>query len=37
MTMLRAEIEVGEEIIQQSISELKLLDEELLQDRGQMV
>ena len=37
MTMLRAEFEVEEEIIQQSISESKLLDEELLQDRGQMV
>src|SRR6202162_1370982 len=37
MTMLRAEFEVEEEVIQQSISESKLLDEELLQDRGQMV
>jgi circadian clock protein KaiC len=37
MTMLRAEFEAEEEIIQQSISESKLLDEELLQDRGQMV
>jgi circadian clock protein KaiC len=37
MTMLRAEFEVEEEIIQQSISESKLLDEELLRDRGQMV
>ena len=37
MTMLRAEFEVEEEIIQQSISESKLLDEEVLQDRGQMV
>jgi len=37
MTMLRAEFEVEEEIIQQTISESKLLDEELLQDRGQMV
>ena len=37
MTMLRAEFEVEEEIIQQSIAESKLLDEELLQDRGQMV
>lgn len=37
MTMLRAEFEVEEEIIQQSISESKLLDEKLLQDRGQMV
>lgn len=36
MTMLRAEFEVEEEIIQQSIAESKLLDEELLQDRGQM-
>lgn len=37
MTMLRAEFEVEEEVIQQSISESKLLDQELLQDRGQMV
>ena len=37
MAMLRAEFEVEEEIIQQSIAESKLLDEELLQDRGQMV
>jgi circadian clock protein KaiC len=37
MTMLRAEFEVEEEIIQQNISESKLLDEELLQDRAQMV
>jgi circadian clock protein KaiC len=37
MTMLRAEFEVEEELIQRSISESKLLDEELLQDRGQMV
>ena len=37
MTMLRAEFEVEEEIIQQSISEKKLLDAELLQDRGRMV
>jgi circadian clock protein KaiC len=37
MIMLRAEFEVEEEIIQQSISESKLLDAELLQDRGQMV
>ena len=37
MTILRAEIEVEEEVIQQSISELKLLDEELLQGRGQMM
>ena len=37
MTMLRAEFEVEEEIIQQDISESKLLDAELLQDRGQMV
>ena len=36
MTMLRAEFEVDEEIIQQSIAESTLLDEELLQDRGQM-
>ena len=37
MTMLRAEFEVEEEIIQQTIAESKLLDAELLQDRGQMV
>ena len=37
MTMLRAEFEVEEEVIQQSISESKLLDAELLNDRGQMV
>jgi circadian clock protein KaiC len=37
MTMLRAEFEVEEEVIQQSISESKLLDAELLQDRGKMV
>lgn len=37
MTMLRAEFEVDEEIIQQNIAESTLLDEELLQDRGQMM
>src|SRR6202521_97508 len=37
MTMLRAEFEAEEEIIQQHISESKLLAEEVLQDRGQMV
>ena len=37
MTMLRAEFEVEEGVIQQSISESKLIDEELLQDRKQMV
>jgi circadian clock protein KaiC len=37
MTMLRAEFEVEQEVIQQSIAESKLLGEELLQDRGQMV
>ncbi len=36
MVMLRAEFEEEEEIIQQSISESKLLGEEVLQDRGQM-
>ena len=36
MTMLRAEFQVEEELIQQTISESKLLDAELLQDRGQM-
>jgi circadian clock protein KaiC len=37
MTLLRAEFEVEEEIIKQNISESKLLAEEVLQDRGQMV
>lgn len=37
MNMLRAEFEVEEEVLQRSISESKLLDDELLQDRGQMV
>ena len=37
MSMLRAEFEVEEEVLQRSIAESKLLDEELLQDRGQMV
>jgi hypothetical protein len=37
MTMLRAEFEAEDEIIQQSISQSKLLDAELLRNRGQMV
>jgi hypothetical protein len=37
MVMLRAEFEVEEEIIKQTISESELLGEEVLQDRGQMV
>jgi circadian clock protein KaiC len=37
MVMLRAEFEVEEEIIQQTISESELLGEEVAQDRGQMV
>jgi len=37
MTMLRAEFQVEEEIIQQNISEFELIDQELLEDRGQMV
>ena len=37
MTMLRAEFEVEEELIQQSISESKLLDHEVLHERRQMV
>lgn len=37
MNMLRAEFEVEEEVLQRSIAESKLLDEELLRDRGQMV
>jgi circadian clock protein KaiC len=37
LTMLRAEFAVEEETIQRSISESKLLDQALLQGRGQMV
>src|SRR5271169_3591286 len=37
MVMLRAEFEVEEEIIQQTISESELLGREVVQDRGQMV
>jgi circadian clock protein KaiC len=37
MTMLRAEFEVEEEVIQQSIAESKLIDDELLHDRGLML
>jgi circadian clock protein KaiC len=37
MTMLRAEFEVEAEVLQRSISESKLLDDELVQDRRQMV
>jgi circadian clock protein KaiC len=37
MTMLRAEFEVDEEVIQQSIAESTLLDQEMLQERGQMM
>jgi len=37
MTLLRAEFEVEEEVIQQSISQSKLLDAELSEGRGQMV
>jgi circadian clock protein KaiC len=37
MTMLRAEFEVEQEAIQQSIAESRLIDAELLRDRGQMV
>ncbi len=37
MNMLRGEFEVEEEVLQRSISESKLIDDELLQDRGQMV
>jgi hypothetical protein len=37
MTMLRAEFGVEEESIQQSISQSKLVDEELLQDRAHMI
>ncbi|HWZ41847.1 MAG TPA: circadian clock protein KaiC [Candidatus Saccharimonadales bacterium] len=37
MVMLRAEFEVEEEVIQQTISESELLGEEVMQDRGQMI
>ena len=37
MNMLRAEFEVDEEVLQRSISESKLIDNELLEDRKQMV
>src|SRR5471030_2569835 len=37
MNMLKAEFEVEEEVLQRSISESKLLDDELLQDRKEMV
>jgi len=37
MVMMRAEFEVEEEVIQQTISESELLGEEVVQDRGQMV
>jgi circadian clock protein KaiC len=37
MSMLRGEFEVEEEVLQRSISESKLLDNELLQDRREMV
>jgi circadian clock protein KaiC len=37
MNMLRAEFEAEEEVLQRTIAESKQLDEELLQDRGQMV
>jgi len=37
MNMLRGEFEVEAEVLQRSISESKLMDDELLQDRGQMV
>ena len=36
MVMLRAEFEEEEEIIQQTISESKLLGEEVVLDRGEM-
>jgi circadian clock protein KaiC len=36
MTMLRAEFQVEEETIQRTIAESRLLNDELLQDRGQM-
>ena len=37
MSMLRGEFEVEQEVLRRSITESKLLDEELLQDRGQMM
>src|SRR5207248_10879223 len=37
MVMLRGESEAEEEIIRQTIAESELLDEEVAQDRGQMV
>jgi len=37
MTMLRAEFEAEEEAIQQDISESKMIDEELLRGRRQML
>jgi circadian clock protein KaiC len=37
MTMLRAEFEVQEDVLMRKIAESKLLDQELLDDRGQMV
>ena len=36
ISMLRGEFEVEQEVLRRSITESKLLDEELLQDRGQM-
>jgi circadian clock protein KaiC len=37
MSMLRGEFEVEQEVLRRSITESTLLDQELLQDRGQMV
>jgi circadian clock protein KaiC len=37
MSMLRGEFEVEQEVLRRSITESKLMDEELLHDRGQMV
>ena len=37
ISMLRGEFEVEQEVLRRSITESTLLDEELLQDRGQMV
>jgi circadian clock protein KaiC len=36
ISMLRGEFEVEQEVLRRSITESKMLDEELLQDRGQM-
>ena len=37
LLMLRAEFELEQDVLLESISESKLLDKEVLQDRGQMI